>query len=45
MTKYGDVQFTAQSIFSNIFYAPYWFLYSDTSDERNNLDGMITEEH
>jgi len=45
MTKYGDVQFTAQSIFSNIFYAPYWFLYSDVSNERAALDGKIIERH
>ena len=43
MTKLGDVQFTANSIFTNIFYAPYWFLYAETSDEKNALDGKITD--
>jgi hypothetical protein len=41
MTKLGDVQFTAKSIFVNIFYAPYWFLYSEINDEKNALDGRI----
>lgn len=39
MIKYGEIEFTATSIFTNIFYAPYWFLYSDVSNERQLLDG------
>jgi hypothetical protein len=39
MVKQGKVEFTAQSIFANIFYAPYWFLYEDTQDEKKILDG------
>ena len=42
MTKLGNVQFTANSIFANIFYAPYWFLYAEINDEKNALDGKVT---
>jgi hypothetical protein len=38
MIMQGEVQFTGQSIFANIFYAPYWFLYADATDERKTLD-------
>jgi len=43
MTKYGTVKFDARSIFNNIFYAPYWFLYSEANDEKKALDGEIIE--
>ena len=41
MIKHGDVQFTAYGIFTDVFYAPYWFLYSVVDDEKKQLDGNI----
>ncbi len=43
MTKYGEVKFDVRSIFNNIFYAPYWFLYSEASDEKKALDSEIIQ--
>jgi hypothetical protein len=40
MIKQGEVLFTPQSIFENIFYAPYWFLYEDADDEKRTLDSQ-----
>jgi hypothetical protein len=39
MIKQGKVEFTGQSIFANIFYVPYWFLYADAQDAKQTLDG------
>jgi hypothetical protein len=39
MIKRSEMAFTAQSIFENIFYAPYWFLYADAEAEKRTLDG------
>jgi hypothetical protein len=45
---YDKLEFTAQNLFVEIFYRPYWFLYSIVDDEKNNLDGrsllMIKED-
>ena len=41
MIKQGQIEFTVQSIFKNVFYIPYWFLYSDANDEKNMLDGQL----
>jgi len=46
MIKQGEMAFTAQSIFENIFYAPYWFLYEDADDEKKSLDSQrVTSYH
>ena len=36
---YNDLNFTFKSVFANIFYRPYWFLYSVVEDETKYLDG------
>jgi len=41
MIKRSDMTFTAQSIFENIFYVPYWFLYADADDEKKTLDSQL----
>ncbi len=41
MIKRSHVTFTAQSIFENIFYVPYWFLYGDADDEKRTLDSQL----
>ncbi len=38
MIKHDEMTFTFQSIFANIFYTPYWFLYADAEEERKTLD-------
>ena len=40
MIKQDQMAFSAHSIFENIFYAPYWFLYEDADDEKKTLDGQ-----
>jgi hypothetical protein len=39
MIKRKEMTFTLQSIFENIFYLPYWFLYEEADDEKKTLDG------
>lgn len=39
LTMYGQLEFTAKSVFEAVFYQPYWFLYSIVDDERTHLDG------
>ena len=39
LTMYSSLEFTAKSLAQNLFYRPYWFLYSVVDDERNFLDG------
>ncbi|UJR16241.1 hypothetical protein I4U23_003149 [Adineta vaga] len=39
---YNNIEFTAQNVFTSIFYRPYWFLYSIVDEERNDLDGIIS---
>ena len=41
MIKQSEMSFTAQSIFANIFYAPYWFLYAEAEEEKKTLDGWL----
>jgi hypothetical protein len=41
MIKQNEVEFSIQSIFANIFYAPYWFLYADADDEKKTLDSLL----
>ena len=41
MIKRSELTFTAHSIFENIFYAPYWFLYADAQDEKQTLDRKL----
>jgi hypothetical protein len=36
------IEFTADSIFTSIFYRPYWLLYSTADDEKNGLDGRFS---
>ena len=39
LTMYGEIEFTAKSIFMAVFYQPYWLLYSVADNEKSNLDG------
>lgn len=41
MIKQGQMEFSFQSIFENVFYTPYWFLYSEANDEKTMLDGQL----
>jgi hypothetical protein len=41
MIKQDQMEFTFQSIFENVFYRSYWFLFSDASDEKSMLDGQL----
>ena len=34
MIRYQKVPFTARGIFSEIFYAPYWFIYGEVEDKQ-----------
>jgi hypothetical protein len=38
---YKQIPFTAHGIFKNIFYTPYWLLYTSISD-KDELDGVYT---
>lgn len=38
---YEDLEFTFKSIVANVFYRPYWFLYSIADDEKEDLDSII----
>ncbi|CAF4168433.1 unnamed protein product [Rotaria sordida] len=39
---YAELEFTARSIFTAVFYQPYWFLYSIVDEEKSNLDNIIS---
>ena len=39
LTMYGEIEFTAKSIFTAVFYQPYWLLYAIADTEKSNLDG------
>ncbi len=41
LIMYNTLEFTAKSIFTAIFYQPYWFLYSIVESEKNTLDGKL----
>lgn len=43
MTMHGEIEFTVTSITTNIFYTPYWFLYSDTEEEKEALNRKIIQ--
>lgn len=38
---YDQMRFTALSIFTEVFYRPYWFLYSIIEEETAALDGSL----
>jgi hypothetical protein len=38
---YGQIELTIQSVFTSIFYRPYWFLYSIVDEEKNDLDSKL----
>ncbi|CAF1610868.1 unnamed protein product, partial [Didymodactylos carnosus] len=38
---YRDVDFIGRGIFRQIFYRPYWFLYSIVDDKTKQIDGII----
>ncbi|CAF3609712.1 unnamed protein product [Rotaria sp. Silwood1] len=42
LTMYSELEFTAKSVFSAVFYQPYWFLYSIVDQEISNLDDIIS---
>ncbi|CAF1001217.1 unnamed protein product [Rotaria sordida] len=42
LTMYAELEFTARSIFTAVFYQPYWFLYSIVEEEKSNLDYIIS---
>jgi hypothetical protein len=37
---YGEIPFTINEIFKQIFYPPYWFIYGEVSD-KDLLDGNV----
>lgn len=41
LTMYENLEFTARDVFTAVFYQPYWLLYSDVDDERQDLDGLF----
>ncbi|CAF1230726.1 unnamed protein product [Rotaria sordida] len=41
LTMYGDIEFTAKSVFTAVFYRPYWFLHSIVDQEKTNLDKRL----
>ncbi|CAF3799568.1 unnamed protein product [Adineta steineri] len=41
LVMYDTLDFTAKSIFTGIFYQPYWLLYSEADAELGNLDAII----
>ncbi|CAF4662919.1 unnamed protein product, partial [Rotaria sp. Silwood2] len=42
LTMYDELEFTARSVLTAIFYQPYWFLYSIVDQEKSHLDDIIS---
>ncbi|CAF0820629.1 unnamed protein product [Adineta steineri] len=42
MIKQGKMEFTARSLFADIFHAPYWLLYADADDEKKTIDDLTS---
>ena len=38
LTMYAELEFTANRVFTAVFYQPYWFLYSIVDKEKTDLD-------